>query len=70
MFEVTRAYTDHLENVVERAENGDLDAVRTLGCVALLLDGWVPGDPDPSNDPGPDGGNVIELRKFIMDRAA
>jgi len=64
--EVFKAHVDYLEAL---AEAGDEMATRTLGCMALLAQGWHYGDPDPVEPPDddPDGmplpENVIPMRR-------
>ncbi len=65
MSEILRSHVAYLESL---AAAGDEMATRTLGCMALLAQGWNYGDPDPvDGDPDDDGGlpvpgdNVIHL---------
>jgi hypothetical protein len=44
--------------------DGDMLALRSLTCLALLATGWRYGDSDPSDDDGPGGGEVVWLDAF------
>lgn len=64
---VATAYAEHIDELERRAIAGDDFAVKSLACMVLLKEGWKPGDPDPTDDDDPDGGervfddNVIDL---------
>lgn len=66
MSEILRRHVAYLESL---AVAGDEMATRTLGCLALLAQGWRYGDPDPvEGGPDGDGGlplpeNVVPLRR-------
>jgi hypothetical protein len=75
MNSATQAFYDHVQILRGLAEDcADeprmLDAIRTLGGFCLLLEGWRPNDPDPTDDdpdPGDEAGadpGVIDLRKW------
>lgn len=68
-YEVSEIMRRHVAYLEELAASGDEMAMRTLGCMALLAQGWNYGDPDPV-DGGPDGDgglpipdNIIPLRR-------
>ncbi len=69
---VSEHFREHINELERRAASGDEFAVRSLCCLALVLDGWRYGDPDP-DDPGdgPDGGEeIIDLSAYRMRLAA
>jgi len=63
--------TDHFTALVlsleTRAIAGDEEATKMLGALALLREGWRPGDPDPSGPNDPGGGELVD---FAMWRKA
>lgn len=63
-------YKALVDELLGKAEAGDLLAVRCLAALSLLAEGWRYGDPDPRDDP-PDGGeSVIDLSTYRMRLAA
>lgn len=54
MMTTTEAFTKHVMELQERAETGDGLAIKSLSAIALVLEGWRPGDPDP------DGGEPVD----------
>jgi hypothetical protein len=57
--EITRAaFVAHVRSLEERACSGDLDAAKSLACMALLAEGHSPSDPG--------GGVVIDLSQYRM----
>ncbi len=67
MMSTTELFWRHVEEIEARAEAGDEDATRTLACLGLLAAGWMPGDPDPDDGGGPDGGETIEPPSNVVD---
>ncbi len=63
MSELDQIFFDHVEVLTGMSERGDEVATRSLAAMALLANGWRPGDPDPDRGPDDDGGepNVIPL---------
>lgn len=57
--------TDHYTALVLALESsasaGDEHAARVLGAMALLCEGWRPGDPDPAGPDDPGDGEVIDF---------
>lgn len=66
---MTEAYTRHVRDLAFLAECGDVIAAKSLAALALLNDGWRPGDPDPTDTP-PGGGELIDLNEWRVKRAA
>lgn len=60
---VKAAFVQHVQDLELRAINGNEDAVLSLACMALLVEGWRPSDPDPG------GGEVIDFTPWLR-RAA
>lgn len=60
---ITEIFLQHVKILTGMSERGDEVATRSLAAMALLAEGWRPGDPDPDNGPDGDGGepNVIPL---------
>lgn len=56
---LTDHYYEHISGLVSRMNDGDHDATKTIGAIVLLLEGWRPGDPDPSGGDDPGGGELI-----------
>lgn len=56
-----KAFNEHVRALEERAIDGDIDAAKSLACMALLVEGFP--------EPDPDGGEVIDLLPFLR-RAA
>jgi hypothetical protein len=54
--QVEKAFRDHIAKLGKLAEGGDKDAIRSLACMALLVEGWrcSPDDPD-------DGEKIIDF---------
>ncbi len=66
----TDAFVAHVKDLQGRAALGDGFAIKSLAALALLSEGWRPGDPDPSDEP-PDGGcEIIHLAEYRMELAA
>lgn len=63
MNELDQSFFDHVDELTRMSDGGDELATRSLAAMALLAEGWRPGDPDPDNGPDGDGGepNVIPL---------
>lgn len=53
-----RAFVAHVRSLEARCIAGDEDATKSLACMALLAEGWRPGDDDP------DGGEIIDLAQY------
>ena len=64
--ELFKAHIDELERM---AEADDWFAAKSLACMALLIDGWRYGDPDPV-DPPDGGGEIIDLSAYRRRLAA
>lgn len=56
--EANAAFVAHVKDLEERAISGDLHAVKSLACMALLVEGWRPTDPGG-------GGEVIDLMPYL-----
>lgn len=56
--ETNAAFAAHVRNLEQRALDGDLHAIKSLACMALLVEGWRPTDPDG-------GGEVIDLMPYL-----
>lgn len=56
--ETNAAFVAHVKDLEARAIDGELHAVKSLACMALLVDGWRPSDPDG-------GGEVIDLMPYL-----
>lgn len=64
MTATSEQFREHIEQLERLAISGDELAIRSLSCMALLVNGWRYGDPDPT-DPAPDGGGeIITLDDF------
>lgn len=71
MTSVSELYREHVLELERRAEAGDEFATKSLCALALIFDGWRPGDPDPVDpDDGPGGGEIIDLSDYRMRFAA
>jgi hypothetical protein len=57
---ISELFNEHVEHLVAQAENGDIDARKSLACLALLGEGWRYGDPDPRDPEPPGGGEEID----------
>ena len=60
--EVAKAFAAHVRKLTELGcscpdEDRRLDAIRSLGAMALLIEGWTPHDPD--------GGQEIESDEVV-----
>ena len=68
----SEAYKALVGDLREKAETGDMRANQILSAFALLIEGWRYGDPDPTDDDDPDGGesNVIQLYERVLLRRA
>lgn len=51
-------FVAHVKDLEQRAIDGDHHAVKTLACMALLVDGWRPTDLGG-------GGEVIDLMPYL-----
>lgn len=59
MDEETRtAFVAHVKDLERLSIAGDMHASKSLACMALLVEGWRPTDPD-------DGGEVIDLMPYL-----
>jgi hypothetical protein len=70
--DLTELFNAHVQELTRMMEAGDGFATKTIAAMALLMEGWRPGDPDPS-DEGPDGGGgekVVDLSAWIARLAA
>ena len=56
--ETNAAFVTHVKDLERLAIGGDEHAVRSLACMALLVEGWRPSDPDG-------GGEVIDLTPYL-----
>lgn len=71
MGETSKAYKALVDELMAKSEAGDLFAVRCLGALSLVCEGWRYGDADPSDDPPPDdGGEPINLSAYRLRLAA
>jgi hypothetical protein len=61
MNSLSEHFFDHIEALERLALAGDELATRSLACMALLIEGWRYGDPDPVDSPPDGGGEVINL---------
>jgi hypothetical protein len=52
------AFVAHVKDLERMAIEGDERAVKSLACMALLVEGWRPTDPDG-------GGEVIDLVPYL-----
>jgi hypothetical protein len=52
------AFVAHVKDLEQRAIDGDHHAVKSLACMALLVEGWRPTDPGG-------GGEVIDLLPYL-----
>ena len=63
-------YKALVDELLGKAEAGDLLAVRCLAALSLVVEGWRYGDPDPTDDP-PDGGEpIVDLSAYRTRLAA
>ncbi len=51
---ISELYQEHVDELYHRAQRGDIGAAKNLAALALLCEGWRPGDDDPEGDGGPD----------------
>lgn len=56
--ETEAAFVAHVKDLEQRAIDGDHHAVKSLACMALLVEGWRPSNPDG-------GGEVIDLMPYL-----
>lgn len=56
--ETNAAFLAHVKDLEARAIDGEQHAAKTLACMALLVEGWRPSDPDG-------GGEVIDLTPYL-----
>lgn len=60
-YECTFAYKTLTDALVRRMLDGEDEAARIVAAMALLIEGWRPGDPDPSDlPPDHDDGHDLE----------
>lgn len=52
------AFVAHVKDLERLAINGDENAVKSLACMALLVEGWRPTDPGG-------GGEIIDLMPYL-----
>ena len=52
------AFVAHVKDLEQKAIDGDRHAVKSLACMALLVEGWRPSNPDG-------GGEVIDLMPYL-----
>lgn len=52
------AFVAHVKDLERLAVEGDETAVKSLACMALLVEGWRPVNPDG-------GGEVIDLMPYL-----
>lgn len=52
------AFVAHVKDLELLAISGNESAVKSLACMALLVEGWRPSDPDG-------GGEVIDLMPYL-----
>lgn len=57
----SRAYKSLVDELLEKMDQGDEFAQRVIGAMALLVDGWRYGDPDPIDPTDPDGEPMIDM---------
>ena len=57
-FETKAAFVKHVRRLEEKAGNGNMNAARSLACMALLVEGWRPTDPSG-------GGEVIDFAPYL-----
>ena len=62
----SKAYKALVDELVEKAEAGDMLAVRCLSALSLVCEGWRYGDPDPTDPPPSDGGEPINLAAYRL----
>ena len=55
--ETRAAFMAHVRDLERLSIAGDLHASKSLACMALLVEGWRPTDPD--------GGEVIDLMPYL-----
>lgn len=55
--ETNAAFVRHVKRLEFLASAGNDDAAKSLACMALLVEGWRPIDPD--------GGEVIDLMPYL-----
>ena len=60
----------HIDELRQRAELGDQLAIRSLACIALVIEGWRYGDADPPDPPPDGGGEPIDLAAYRLRLAA
>ena len=70
MGETSKAYKALVDELLEKAEQDDLFAIRCLGAMSLLAEGWRYGDPDPTDPPSDGGGEPINLAAYRLKLAA
>lgn len=62
----TNDYFAHVEELIRRMDEGDEFATKSVAALALLISGWRPGDPDPTDDPDDDGGEPLPNVRAIL----
>lgn len=70
--ELQDAFFGPVRWLTEMGVNGDERSIKSLGAIALLLDGWRPSDPDPRFDPDPEveETDVIDISEWRSRLAA
>ena len=74
--EVAKAFAAHVRKLTELGcscpdEDRRLDAIRSLGAMALLIEGWTPPDPGDDEDvPGDEVVNLGAYRAALLRKAA
>lgn len=56
--ETNAAFVKHIKHLEQLAIAGDMDANKSLACMALLVEGWSPTDP-------PGDGVVIDFAPYL-----
>ena len=66
--ETRAAFRAHIERLVEQGSQGNEDAIRSLACMALIIEGWRPEPPEPGETI--DNSAVIDLTAYRFKLAA
>lgn len=62
---LSEQFSAHCHELERRANAGDVFALESLCCIALLTAGWRYGEPEPVAGPDPaGGGQVLRLADF------
>ena len=70
MSKTSKAYKALVEELMAKAEAGDMLAWRCLSALSLGREGWRYGDPDPVDPPPTNGGEPINLAAYRLRLAA